>query len=108
MEMDIFFTAIPLNTDKTISHLRNNQELVDAVVYALDGVAIGCDTSLCKEQVEDIIDRLKEQKRVYLNANDGEDYSKELKENKEALDNLLEIYRTFDFDNYALYFYYDF
>ena len=108
MELNIIFSAEPKTINKTISHLINNHELLDAIVYSLDGGVENCDISLSKEQLEDIIDKLKERRKTLLDTKDDEDYSKELKENKEALDNLLTIYETFDFDNYTLLFYHDF
>lgn len=108
MELNIIFSAEPKTINKTISHLINNHELLDAIVYSLDGGVENCDISLSKEQLENIIDKLKERKRNLLDAKDDEDYSKELKENKEALDSLSTIYETFDFDNYTLLFYHDF
>lgn len=113
--MDIYFTARPITIENTISHLIDNQELLDTIVWALDGGIEGCDISLSKEQLEDIIDNLKERKRK-LNEKlsdikeeeRNEELNDKLSDTEKALDILLNLYKTFDFDNYELYFYYDY
>lgn len=109
MGMDIYLTKREKdldNLDGSLS-LSNNNELIDEVISVLDGIVVGCDISISEEQANKILNNLKDRQKYLLSLKDGS-YQKELDELEEAIEAFDDIVENFDFDNYVLYFYYDY
>lgn len=109
MGMDIYLTKREKdldNLDGSLS-LNNNNELIDEVISVLDGIVVGCDISISEEQANKILDNLKDRQKYLLSLKD-DSYQKELDELEKAIEAFDDIVENFDFDNYVLYFYYDY
>lgn len=107
MEMYICLTKKKKEDIPPFYDIENNQILLDEVVNVLDGLAIDCDTSLSKDKVSEILNNLRQRRNQLLTSKDGNS-EEEFIEIEEAFSIILEIYNTFDFDNYTLYLYYGF